>query len=118
MYKKIVHKKGQWPTPMLAYYTEPKKEIFNEYKEEFYAKNQIKFNQNFVNKYNHYWNHGAYIILKDNVVISYSFVDFFLFVYLLRLINHDVEIMIENTLFDFIKDDILQFENEIKLQGT
>ncbi len=102
---------GLRPTPMLMYYREPNKEIFNEFNE------NNNFNLLFDNNNSHYWNHNAYLIMDDekNILTHVVFNDFIYLVYLLRVINKEVIFEIDDDKYNLIKKDLDQLKDEIIL---
>lgn len=88
------------PTPMLAYHNTPNINVFNdEYK--------YIFNNDFINdnsSIKHIWNMNAYIIYNEELkkVISYKFNEPEYFLWLLRIINLELEIIFND---DFVREN-------------
>lgn len=101
---KYVYIPGLRPTPMLAYYTDIKEEIYNEEYKNSYG--------DFTIEKNHMWNIGAYLIFdkETNKIISYKFNDVFHFIWLLRILNLPLEIKFNE---NFIKNNQDFFKNNL-----
>lgn len=106
---------GNYPTPMLAYYTEPNLEVFKEYL------GAMSDTYNIIPKYiegnKHYWNMNAYVIVNEqmNEVLSFSFIEFIYIIYLLRVINKELIINIDDVIYEANKSDFEALSTELVL---
>lgn len=101
---------GIYPTPMLMYYQKQNQEVFDN--EEY----NYSFGQ-YSKEHNHIWNIGAYIIYNDkNEIISYRIRSSEYFLWLLRVINKELIMKLDEKFVkenqDFFKYNI----NEISAQ--
>ncbi|MGL5246274.1 MAG: hypothetical protein ACRC8C_01750 [Mycoplasmoidaceae bacterium] len=103
---KIKYIPGFRPVPMLALYHERNLNVFNEIKKHSNVDRKINFNEEYVDEYNHAWNHGSYIIYDDSLnVIAFVYEQLPTLFYILRWINKEL-------LFEINAID----QNEIKIE--
>ncbi len=86
------HIKGQYPIPMIMVWYDPNKDVFDE-----------KYNYSYgewTNKYKTIWFVNAYLIYdeKTGKVVAYKYNEFANIVWLLRMINIDLEINLDNSI--------------------
>lgn len=110
---KLKYIPGIRPTPMLMYYNEPNIECFNEFKNEHDFNNNAEFSQNF----KHYWNMNAYLIFDEstNIVKTMVFSVFIYVVYLLRVINKELVVEINDDIYQIIKKDLKDLQGELEI---
>ncbi|MGL5205118.1 MAG: hypothetical protein ACRC63_02615 [Metamycoplasmataceae bacterium] len=93
---KLKYLPGMRPTPLLMYQNTPNENVFNEYGKSF-----IK--GDYINKENHIWNIGAYIIYNNNLeILSYRIANPYNFIWLLRVINKEILVEFND---DFVKEN-------------
>ncbi|MGL5640065.1 MAG: hypothetical protein ACRDCD_00165 [Mycoplasmoidaceae bacterium] len=111
---KIKYIPGFRPVPMLALYNEKNIKVFNEIKKNSNINRKISFNQEYVNKYNHYWNHGSYIIYDDSLnVIALVYEQLPTLFYILRSINKELIFEIDAINENEIINELGDWINEV-----
>lgn len=110
---KIKYIPGLRPVPMLMYYTEKNKNVYDELANEMKISNITKFEDNGI----HYWNMNAYLILdeQNNKIDSMVFSMFIYAIYLLRVINKEIIIELPDDYYELIKDDLSALKGEIEV---
>lgn len=101
---------GLRPTPMLAYYTEQNKEHFDNLIEE----SNFLVKREFITEGRHYWNMNSYVIITTNIVVSLAFVDFSTLLFLLRVINEEIFINLNDDEYLKVKDEINKLGGELE----
>lgn len=113
---KLKYITGLRPTPMLMYYVKPEKTVFDE----MFSSDDVMIKKGkFVEKYNHIWNMGAYIIYDENTleIISFIITNFSNFIYLLRTVNKPLIINIDEESYNIISTDVNNiFKDEFEME--
>lgn len=117
---KVEYNPGLRPTPMLMYYTDPNKEVYNETVQGMIQTYKFVINNKQFNTSNsHYWNMGAYVSFNEqtNEVDLISFSNFSTLVFLLRAINKPLYFYVKKDIAAIISALASQYENEISLKS-